>query len=137
MVSDIALIEAKLAKPDYTAELAELNRTRSLWGNVDPYIRAVGTYYYSGLTSSWPNELFAGACDAAAFGGLKYGPGDWRNMPHDKGYQSFRAAASRHAKLFLDHGMQLLDEESKLPHVYHFACNVIFAEWHRRQAGKL
>ncbi len=136
-MSDPTLIEAKLAKPDYTDELKARAKAQGLHGSVDAFTRAIGSYYLDGHHYNWPNELFAGSCDAAAFGGFKYAPGDWRNMPHAKGYQLFRAAASRHAKLFLDHGMQLLDTESKLPHVYHFACNVIFAEWHRQQAGKL
>ncbi len=126
--------DVKLEKPDHCTYLKTLAKETGLQGNIDPYVRAIGKYFLVESCHMWPVDLIAGACDAAAFGGLKYKPGDWRQMPHDRGYRLFRAAASRHARAYLEG--DFVDVESELNHAFHFACNAIFAEWHREQGLK-
>jgi len=69
-----------------------------------------------------PRKIFWDIAEIRMYGNKKYGdPENWRQVEVSR----YRDAAFRHFLLYLDdpHGV---DEESKLPHLWHLACNVAF-----------
>lgn len=69
-----------------------------------------------------PRKIFWDIAEIRMYGNKKYGdPENWRQVEVSR----YRDAAFRHFLLYLDdpHGV---DEESKLPHLWHLACNIAF-----------
>lgn len=56
------------------------------------------------------------------FGAKKYSRGGWKTVPDAK--RRYQAALMRHVTAYLDG--EFLDPETKLPHLAHAGCNVLF-----------
>jgi len=68
-----------------------------------------------------PEQVLPGVAKVLAFGAAKYAERAWeKGIPFSRVY----AAAMRHANT-MARG-ELLDDETQLPHEWHFWCNVIF-----------
>ncbi len=63
--------------------------------------------------------------EVLTFGAVKYSPGNWMLVPEP--VDRYYAAALRHLAAWRD-GEQL-DPESKLPHLAHAGCCVLFLLW--------
>lgn len=57
-----------------------------------------------------------------AFGARRYAPGNWRNV--ENGRDEYYAALMRHLEAW-ERG-ELIDPDSKLPHMAHVGCNALF-----------
>lgn len=69
-----------------------------------------------------PREIIYNIAIVREYGNLKYGsPENWRDV---KAIQ-YRDAAFRHFLAYLN-APQSKDSESKLPHLWHLACNIAF-----------
>lgn len=64
------------------------------------------------------------------YGCQKYGPNRWQNL--DDFDNRYYAAAMRHLTAWRKG--ELKDEESKLSHLAHAACNLIFLLWHENRS---
>lgn len=58
-----------------------------------------------------------------AYGAKKYAPDNWRKVPN--GTKRYTAAALRHLFSFMKG--EIKDKETGMPHLWHAACNVLFA----------
>lgn len=58
-------------------------------------------------------------------GAQKYGENNWQELPNF--WNRYKAALLRHLAA-IDRG-ELLDQESKLPHIDHVLCNAVFLSW--------
>jgi len=68
-----------------------------------------------------PKNALEGVAFIMEYGAKKYAPDSWQGVPTEK----FLGAALRHIYAHLSGSLH--DEESKFPHMYHAACNLIFA----------
>lgn len=69
-----------------------------------------------------PTEIIRNIAEVRAYGDRKYGDTEnWKTVEVER----YRDALGRHLLAYFDdpHG---LDSESKLPHLWHIACNVAF-----------
>lgn len=60
----------------------------------------------------------------AFFGAKKYSKDNWYKVDSER----YRKALARHVKAYLEG--EILDPETKLPHVAHIACNCMFLWYH-------
>lgn len=58
-------------------------------------------------------------------GAQKYGENNWQEIPNF--WNRYKAALLRHLAA-IDRG-ELLDQESRLPHIDHVLCNAVFLSW--------
>lgn len=70
-----------------------------------------------------PWKALAAIVEVLEFGARKYAPGNWRKVPD--AHQRYIDAALRHLIARADG--EVLDPESKLPHLAHAGCCVLFA----------
>ena len=69
-----------------------------------------------------PRKIFWDIAEVRMYGNKKYGdPENWRQVEVSR----YRDAAFRHFLLYLD-DPNSVDEESRLPHLWHLACNIAF-----------
>lgn len=71
-----------------------------------------------------PRKIIRAIAVIRMYGNAKYpdgGPDNWKHVEIER----YRDAAFRHFLAYLD-DPQGVDEESKLPNLYHLACNVAF-----------
>lgn len=81
--------------------------------------------------ASFPKEAIEAVCEIMEFGAKKYGEGTWNRVEAVRYIQ----AASRHLYAMQDINekgkeyinLAKLDDESNLEHLYHLACNVVYA----------
>ena len=75
-----------------------------------------------------PRQIIWAIAAIREYGNMKYrDPENWRNVEVER----YRDAAYRHFLEYLD-DPDSVDEESKLPHLWHLACNIAFLielEW--------
>lgn len=71
-----------------------------------------------------PSGIMNGVLDVMAFGANKYEKGNWKKC---KTMSSYYDACHRHLEQFW--GGTNTDEESKLHHIDHALCNLIFLKW--------
>ena len=71
-----------------------------------------------------PSRIIRAIAVIRMYGNAKYpdgGPDNWKNVEIDR----YRDAAYRHWLAYLD-DPKGVDAESKLPHLWHLACNIAF-----------
>ena len=71
-----------------------------------------------------PHQILYDIARVRTYGNHKYpkgGPDNWKNVEPER----YRDAAFRHWLLYLEDPYGV-DEESKLPHIAHVACNIAF-----------
>lgn len=69
-----------------------------------------------------PFEAIKGLVQVLTFGAMKYSPNGWRSVPD--AIERYKAAFLRHYYL-MEEG-EYFDSDSKLPHIFHMLCNVVF-----------
>jgi hypothetical protein len=86
--------------------------------------RGVGLKFDAGKTrmSLLPFDALRAIADVLTFGAQKYKAHSWRTIPN--ALERYKDAALRHW-VALESG-EWLDPESKLPHVGHLGCDVLF-----------
>lgn len=72
-------------------------------------------------------DFLSDVAQVAFFGAQKYAKDNWMKVDPER----YRAALARHVKAYLEG--EILDPETKLPHVAHIACNCMFLWWHDRK----
>ncbi|QOR59963.1 hypothetical protein [uncultured phage cr114_1] len=72
-----------------------------------------------------PLEAVEHIAEVLTMGCKKYGENSWQNLPDF--YKRYEAALLRHLTA-IDKG-ELIDPESKLPHIDHVLCNAMFLSW--------
>lgn len=68
-----------------------------------------------------PLDLVEKVVEVYTFGAQKYAPNTWQNLPD--GYNRYKAAMLRH--LTAHEKGEMIDPDSKLPHLYHVAWNAL------------
>ena len=69
-----------------------------------------------------PFKAVAKIVKVLTFGAVKYGPENWRKVPDAE--RRYFSALLRHLAAW--HGGEELDEETKLPHLAHAGCCLLF-----------
>ena len=72
-----------------------------------------------------PYQEVAKVVDVLTYGANKYGPNNWQHVLDGK--NRYFAAAMRHIVAW-ERG-EFVDDESKLPHLAHAACCLLFIMW--------
>jgi hypothetical protein len=75
-------------------------------------------------------EIIEGIADVLTFGAEKYGANNWKKGNDAENRDRIYAALMRH--LLAYRKGEHFDEESKLPHLYHAACNIMFLDYFDR-----
>lgn len=68
-----------------------------------------------------PSAIIRAVGEVMTHGATKYGIDSWKNVDPDR----YKHAFMRHVCEWLDNPYGV-DKDSKLPHIYHIACNVAF-----------
>ena len=69
-------------------------------------------------------DFLVDVAEVAYFGAKKYSKDNWMDVNPER----YKKALARHTKSYLEG--EILDPETKLPHVAHIACNCMFLWWH-------
>lgn len=81
---------------------------------------------FDGGKTNWsliPLGCTEGVAKILTFGAKKYAANSWQNVEEERYY----SAMMRHYSAMM--GGEEFDEESGLPHAYHFLCNAYFITW--------
>lgn len=61
--------------------------------------------------------------DVLTFGATKYSPNNWQKVSRER----YESAIMRHWSLYMQG--EILDKETKLPHLAHIMCSLMFLMW--------
>jgi hypothetical protein len=92
--------------------------------------KGLGSKYDSGklLFECFMGDLapvIKGVVRVLTYGAVKYKRASWQSVPNAK--QRYLDAFYRHMNEY--HSGSHIDDESKLPHLYHAVCNLMFITW--------